>query len=281
MAAPKPMMKAEVKRREDMALEDMAATARYHAGRLPTTSKWHGRPDRPRRAARTGPRVRGRGLRLAQRGAWRAASSSTSSAPRSAPSCSRPQAAISPARAAKRGVGEDPPRRPAQRAGTAEAPGEGEAGARPVEAHRGLAHVAGDRGDQDRGAGAERPRHGAVAAVGDDQRGDRHQLAVAQPVDEDGVGRDGDRALRVDPVGGRDDADRLVGERLQRGADQVVAGVVGGARRDQDERRVAGRQLDVGVGDLEGHRPGHLHPGAARRAGTRAAGRSRPGPARG
>jgi hypothetical protein len=41
MAAPKPMMKAEVKRREDMALEDIAATARYHAGRLPTTSKWH------------------------------------------------------------------------------------------------------------------------------------------------------------------------------------------------------------------------------------------------
>jgi len=41
MAAPKPMMKAEVKRREDMALEDVAATARYHAGRLPTTSKWH------------------------------------------------------------------------------------------------------------------------------------------------------------------------------------------------------------------------------------------------
>jgi hypothetical protein len=41
MAAPKPMMKAEVKRREDMALADVAATARYHAGRLPTTSKWH------------------------------------------------------------------------------------------------------------------------------------------------------------------------------------------------------------------------------------------------
>ena len=41
MAAPKPMMKAEVTRREDMALADMAATARYHAGRLPTTSKWH------------------------------------------------------------------------------------------------------------------------------------------------------------------------------------------------------------------------------------------------
>jgi len=41
MAVPKPMLKAEVKRREDMALEDVAATARYHAGRLPTTSKWH------------------------------------------------------------------------------------------------------------------------------------------------------------------------------------------------------------------------------------------------
>jgi hypothetical protein len=41
MAAPKPMMKAEVKRREDMALADVAATVRYHAGRLPTTSRWH------------------------------------------------------------------------------------------------------------------------------------------------------------------------------------------------------------------------------------------------
>ena len=42
MAAPKPMLKTEVKRREDMALEDIAATARYHAERLPSTSKWHG-----------------------------------------------------------------------------------------------------------------------------------------------------------------------------------------------------------------------------------------------
>ena len=42
MGAPKPMLKAEVKRREEMALEDIAATARYHAERLPTTSKWRG-----------------------------------------------------------------------------------------------------------------------------------------------------------------------------------------------------------------------------------------------
>jgi hypothetical protein len=41
MAAPKPMLKSEVKRREEMALEDIAATARYHAERLPSTSKWH------------------------------------------------------------------------------------------------------------------------------------------------------------------------------------------------------------------------------------------------
>lgn len=41
MAAPKPMLKSEVKRREEMALEDIAATARYHADRLPSTSKWH------------------------------------------------------------------------------------------------------------------------------------------------------------------------------------------------------------------------------------------------
>ena len=63
------------------------------------------------------------------------------------------------------------------------------------------------------------------------------------------------------PVGRRDDADRLLGERLQRRAHQVVAGVVGGARRDQDQRLLAGRQLDLGVGDLEGHRPGDLDPG--------------------
>jgi len=42
MAAPKPMLKAEIKRREEMALADIAATARYHADRLPTTSKWRG-----------------------------------------------------------------------------------------------------------------------------------------------------------------------------------------------------------------------------------------------
>jgi hypothetical protein len=40
MTAPKPMLKVEVKRREDIALADIAATARYHADRLPTTSKW-------------------------------------------------------------------------------------------------------------------------------------------------------------------------------------------------------------------------------------------------
>lgn len=41
MTAPKPMLKSEVTRRETMALEDLAATARYHAERLPSTSKWH------------------------------------------------------------------------------------------------------------------------------------------------------------------------------------------------------------------------------------------------
>jgi hypothetical protein len=34
------MLKTEVTRREEMALADLAATARYHASRLPTTSKW-------------------------------------------------------------------------------------------------------------------------------------------------------------------------------------------------------------------------------------------------
>ncbi len=42
MAAPKPMLKTEIVRREEMALMDIAATARYHAARLPSTSKWHG-----------------------------------------------------------------------------------------------------------------------------------------------------------------------------------------------------------------------------------------------
>ena len=41
MPAPKPMLKAEIERREEMALADLAATARYHASRLPSTSKWH------------------------------------------------------------------------------------------------------------------------------------------------------------------------------------------------------------------------------------------------
>ncbi len=42
MTAPKPMLKTEVARREEMALVDIAATARYHASRLPSTSKWQG-----------------------------------------------------------------------------------------------------------------------------------------------------------------------------------------------------------------------------------------------
>ncbi len=42
MPAPKPMLKTEIARREEMALADLAATARYHASRLPSTSKWHG-----------------------------------------------------------------------------------------------------------------------------------------------------------------------------------------------------------------------------------------------
>jgi hypothetical protein len=41
MPAPKPMLKTEIERREEMALMDLAATARYHASRLPSTSKWH------------------------------------------------------------------------------------------------------------------------------------------------------------------------------------------------------------------------------------------------
>jgi hypothetical protein len=41
MAAPKPMLKAEIERREEMALADLASTARYHSSRLPSTSKWH------------------------------------------------------------------------------------------------------------------------------------------------------------------------------------------------------------------------------------------------
>ena len=94
-----------------------------------------------------------------------------------------------------------------------------------------------------------------------DQRGRGHQLAVAEPVDEDGVGRDLDRALGDDPVGRRHDPHRLLGQRRQRRADQVVVGVVGGAGGDQDQRLVARRQLDLGVRDLEGHRPGDLDPG--------------------
>ncbi len=51
------------------------------------------------------------------------------------------------------------------------------------------------------------------------------------------------------------------GQRRQRGADQVVFGVVRGAGRDEDQRRLAGGQLDLRVRDLEGHRAGDLDPG--------------------
>jgi hypothetical protein len=158
-------------------------------------------------------------------------------------------------------VVEDAPGGPAQGGGAAEAPGQRQPRAGPGDPHRGLAHVADDRADQDRGAGAEGAGDGAVAAVGDHQRGRRHQLAVAEPLDEDGVGRDLDRALGDDAVGRRHHPHRLIGERRQRRPNEVVLGVMGGAGGDEDEGALARRQLDLRVRHLEGHRPGHLDPG--------------------
>src|ERR1044072_2020181 len=66
-------------------------------------------------------------------------------------------------------VAEEAASGPAQRRRAAEAPGEREPGLRPGTPHRGLAHVTDQRADQQRRAGAERPRDGAVAAVGDHQ----------------------------------------------------------------------------------------------------------------
>ena len=80
-----------------------------------------------------------------------------------------PQAASSSRFAANDGSSQQPPRRPAQRRRPAEAPRQREAGAGPGDPHRGLAHVADDRADQHRGAGAEGAGDGAVAAVGDHQ----------------------------------------------------------------------------------------------------------------
>lgn len=36
------MKKSELKRRERLARKDLAASARYHAGRLPESSEWKG-----------------------------------------------------------------------------------------------------------------------------------------------------------------------------------------------------------------------------------------------
>ena len=180
-------------------------------------------------------------------GGCRCASSSTSSAPRSAPSCSRAQAASSPARRRRSG------RRGCAGRPSAGAPvGRGARGgrgrSRPSDPHRGLAHVSDDRADENRCAGAEGTGDSAVAAVGDDQRGGGHQLAVAEPIDQDRVGGDLDRLLRDHPVGRRDDAHRLLGERRQRRSDEVVVRVVRGAGRDEDQRLLPGGSSISGYG---------------------------------
>ena len=86
-----------------------------------------------------------------------------------APSFSRPQAREL-AGLARRKPPSSSMRRAAQRSGSGlHGARAGRGRRRPRRPHRGLAHVADDRADQDRGAGAEGAGDGAVAAVGDDQ----------------------------------------------------------------------------------------------------------------
>ena len=97
-----------------------------------------------------------------------------------------------------------------------------------------------------------------MAAVGDDQRRLRHHLAVGEPWDDPRVGRHRPRVAAHAAVGGRDHPHRLLGQRLERGADQLVRRIALGARSDHHERLVSRRQLDVGMGELEAHRPGDV-----------------------
>ena len=136
---------------------------------------------------------------------------------------SRPRRRSRGERAAEAWVGEE--RRAAQRSGPGRQRRQGSERPAPAQATRiAVSPMSPVIGEIRTGAPEPSARgDGAMAAVGDDEGGERHQLAVAQPVDQDGVVGDRDRALGADPVGGGHDADRVIGERRQRGADQVVA----------------------------------------------------------
>ena len=104
----------------------------------------------------------------------------------------------------------------------------------------------------------------SVAAGRYDERRRRHDLVVGEPIDDRGVVGHQAPPVLAARVDRRQHPHGLGLERRERRADQLAAGVVDGARGDEDERVVSGRQLDVGVRQLEEHRPRDVRPGGPR-----------------
>ena len=194
------------------------------------------------------------------------ASCSTSCAAASAGSCARDQRGDLLRARPDRAFAERALDGEAQRARREEAAGEAHAGAGPVEARGVLVHVAGGGAGDDGAAAGERAHERAVAGVADDDVAAGHRARVGDPLDEPGVVGHRQRARGQAPVPGGEHAHGRVGEPAQRGVQQPVLGVLGGGGRDEHERLVAGRQLDVGGRRLPHERPDDVH---VRRASAR------------
>ena len=98
-----------------------------------------------------------------------------------------------------------------------------------------------------------------MAGVADDDVTARHGARVGDPLDQARVLGDGQRPRRQPPVPRREHAHGRVGEPAQAASQQAVLGVLSGRRRDEHERRIAGRQLDLGRRRLPHERPDDVH----------------------
>ena len=113
-----------------------------------------------------------------------------------------------------------------------------------------------------------------MTAMADDQRRRRHDLRVGEPVDEQAVGGTSIGSSGWWP---------FVVARTRTGSSASPSKQPGSGRSPgparcsahEDERLIAARQLDVGVGELELQRAGHDRLGRPARGGTRVAGRCR------
>ena len=93
-----------------------------------------------------------------------------------------------------------------------------------------------------------------------DQVAAGHGARVGDPLDQPGVGGRDDRASQRAPVPGGQDADRCVGEALERRPEQPVIAVLRGGGRHQNQGIVPRRKLHVLGRRLPHQRPHHPRP---------------------